>query len=124
MHTQNELNSIYRIHTPLPHLNTESGLICGLTEGEAKYIYHHLRTGCILTVKPEWKSKGRCLYAVYYGTHRLGRLNTAMSGNIQKLESSGKVCRLTIGAIIREKYLPPSAIEVELQWGKDRELAC
>jgi hypothetical protein len=42
-----------------------------------------------------------------------------MSNQVSFLLKNGSAFRLTIGAIFREKYLPPAAIEVDLEWGKN-----
>lgn len=119
MYTQKEPNHIFRFNNAIPNNNQINGIICGISEGESKYIYHHLRSGCILNIETEWSSGERSLYALYYGSHRLGRLSTEMSNQVSSLLKNGSAFRLTIGAIFREKYLPPAAIEVDLEWGKN-----
>ena len=89
-----------------------AGQLSGLMDGESKYIYHHLRSGSILSIK-ELRPR---LFEVHFGMHRLGRLNPIMANKITELQRSSYPYRLTIGSIIREKYLPPSAIELELEW--------
>ena len=118
MLTRKEPNSIFRFHVHSPETNHVTGMICGLSEGESRYIYHHLRSGCILNAQVEWQSGSRCLYGLYYGSHRLGRMNTEMSNRLTGIIGQGIPCRITIGAVIREKYLPPSAIEIDLEWGE------
>ena len=122
MHTQKEPNPIFRFNNHIPNTNQMTGTICGISEGESKYIYHHLRSGCILNIETEWSSGERSLYALYYGSHRLGRLSTEMSNRVSFLLENDQAFRLTIGAIFREKYLPPAAIEVDLEWGKEDQV--
>lgn len=42
-----------------------------------------------------------------------------MSNRVSFLLENNQAFRVTIGAIFREKYLPPAAIEVDLEWGKE-----
>jgi hypothetical protein len=41
-----------------------------------------------------------------------------MSNLVSFLLENRLAFRLTIGAIFREKYLPPAQIEVDLEWGE------
>jgi hypothetical protein len=41
-----------------------------------------------------------------------------MSNKLTDIISQGIPYRITIGGIIREKYLPPAAMEIDLEWGQ------
>jgi hypothetical protein len=87
-----------------------------MDKSEVPYIYHHLRKGCILQLHSISGSDSRHLmYTVNYGSYFLGVLSSSLTKRIQQLELEGKIYRLTISNIIKEKYLPPTAIEVELE---------
>lgn len=122
MFMQSALNStrnpftIFRIDSATEGAQVLTGQLAGLMDGESRYIYHHLRSGSILTLN----EIGPMLAEVRFGSHRLGRLNPVMARKLQELNQSGLKYRLTIGAIIREKYLPPSAIELELEWVEEK----
>lgn len=91
-----------------------------MDKSEVPYVYHHLRKGCILQLHSVSGSDARhLLYAVKYGSYFLGVLSSSTAKRIQRLEASGKVYRLTISKIVKEKYLPPTAIEVELECESD-----
>jgi hypothetical protein len=119
---RNALNSItgsfpiFRVGDPTNGHRSISAQLSGLLDGETRYIYHHLRSGSILSVKTLQPQ----LFEVFFGSHRLGRLNPLMSKQLSDLVKVGCQYRLTIGSIIREKYLPPSAIELELEWVEER----
>lgn len=92
-----------------------------MDKGEVAYVYHHLRKGCILQVHSISGADDRHLmFSVHYGSYFLGILPSTLAKRVQQLDRDGKVYRLTISNIIREKYLPPTAIELELEYGADR----
>ncbi len=92
----------------------------GMDKSEVPYIYHHLRKGCILQLHSICGSDSRhLLYTVNYGSYFLGLLSSSLARRVQQLELEGKIYRLTISAIIKEKYMPPTAIEVELECEAD-----
>lgn len=107
---------IFRMRPEISSSRSLTGQLSGLLDGESRYIYHHLRSGCILSVTQLQNQ----LFEVYFGSHRLGRLNPIMAGRLTELKLAGFQYRLTIGSIIREKYLPPSAIELELEWVEEK----
>ncbi|MBI1288822.1 MAG: hypothetical protein GC178_14740 [Flavobacteriales bacterium] len=87
-----------------------------MDKSEVPYVYHHLRKGCILQLHSVSGSDSRHLmYTVKYGSYFLGVLSSSLARRVQQLELEGKVYRLTISNIVKEKYLPPTAIEVELE---------
>lgn len=91
-----------------------------MDKGEVPYVYHHLRKGCILQIRSLSGAENRHLmFSVHYGTYFLGILSSTLSKRVQQLEKQGKVYRLTISNILREKYLPPTAIEIELECETD-----
>lgn len=97
-----------------------TGFLGGIDKSDLPYVYHHLRKGCILKLNAIGNADNRQLmFGVNYGSYRLGILSSTMARKIQQLETSGKVYRLTIANIVREKYLPPNAIVVELQCETD-----
>jgi hypothetical protein len=97
--------------------NTMTAFLGGIDRGELPYIYHHLRKGCILQVGPLRSSDQRhLLFNVSYGGFHLGILSRMLADRILQLESEGRAYRLTIASIVREKYMPPTAVHVELEW--------
>lgn len=97
-----------------------SGFLGGIDSSDVPHVYHHLRKGCILKLNVISGIGSRHLmFGVSYGSYRLGILNSAMSRRIQHLQSRGKIYRLTIHNIVKEKYLPPTAIVVELESEND-----
>lgn len=92
----------------------------GMDKGEVPYVYHHLKKGCILQIHSLSGADDRHLmFSVHYGSYFLGILSSTLSKRIEQLERDGKVYRLTISNILREKYLPPTAIELELECESD-----
>lgn len=109
-------------HITTENLNTNPLLVQhrawlgAMDKSEVPYVYHHLRKGCILQLHSVSGSDSRHLmYTVKYGSYFLGVLSSSLARRVRQLESEGKVYRLTISNIIKEKYLPPTAIEVELE---------
>jgi hypothetical protein len=101
-------------------ITSECGFLGGIEKSDVPYIYHHLRKGCILKLNTISGFHNRHLmFGVNYGSYRIGILSSSMSKRIQELETSGRIYRLTISNIIREKYLPPTAIMVELESESD-----
>jgi len=97
--------------------NTLSGHLGSIDRGELPIIYHHLRKGCILQLQPVCGSDQRLLlFNVSYGGFHLGVLNRMLADRIVQLENEGRAYRLTIASIVREKYMPPTAVQVELEW--------
>jgi hypothetical protein len=91
-----------------------------MDKGEVPYVYHHVRKGCILQIHSLSVADDRHLmFSVHYGSYFLGILPSTLAKRVQQLDRNGKVYRLTISNILREKYLPPTAIELELEYGAD-----
>lgn len=100
--------------------NTITGQLGCIDRSDLPYIYHHLRKGCILSVH---RMSGddrplRLLKVSYSGLH-LGNLNYAMAERVRQLEQEGRPYRLTVDSLDREKYMPPTAVNVVLDWGGD-----
>ncbi len=94
-----------------------TGWLGGMDKSEVPYVYHHLRKGCILQLHPiNGLHSKHLMYCVHYGSYKLGILNSTMAKRIQGLKDADLVFRLTISGIVKEKYLPPTAIELELEW--------
>ncbi len=108
----------FRSAISLAQPNTIEGRLGSLDRGELPYIYHHLRKGCILQVQRLFGTDQRhLLFNVSYGGFHLGVLSRNLADRILQLESESKPFRLTIACIEREKYLPPTAVQVALEWG-------
>lgn len=91
------------------------GYLGGIDKSDVPFVYHHLRKGCVLNLSSVHSGNRHLMFAVNYGTYRIGTLNSSMSQRILSLQASGKPYRLTIAEVVREKYLPPTAIIVELE---------
>ncbi|MBL4586018.1 MAG: hypothetical protein JKX84_03025 [Flavobacteriales bacterium] len=106
-----------------PQTTQLSGWLGGMDKSEVPFVYHHLRKGCILqltsinTGSIPGNPTRHLMFSVNYGSYRLGILSSTMARKIQELKAAGNVYRLTISAIEKEKYLPPTAIELQLEWG-------
>lgn len=99
-----------------PLLSQHRAWLGAMDKSEVPYVYHHLRKGCILQLHSISGSDARhLLYTVKYGSYFLGVLSSSLARRVKQLESEGKVYRLTISNIVKEKYMPPTAIEVELE---------
>lgn len=99
--------------------NTLNGQLGCIDRSDLPYIYHHLRKGCILQVQArQGAGMNHLLFNVSYGGFHLGVLSRPMSDRILALEAEGRGYRLTISGVVREKYLPPTAVHVELEWGE------
>lgn len=96
-----------------------SGYLGGIDKSDVPYMYHHLRKGCVLNLHSINSNNRHLLFGVNYGVFRLGTLNSTMSRKIQELQLAGKVYRLTIAEVVKEKYMPPTAIVVELECETD-----
>ncbi|MCB9191386.1 MAG: hypothetical protein H6603_03330 [Flavobacteriales bacterium] len=96
-----------------------SGYLGGIDKSDIPYMYHHLKKGCILNLHSINSNDRHLLFGVNYGSFRLGTLNSAMARKIQELQLSGKIYRLTIAEVVKEKYMPPTAIIVELECEND-----
>jgi len=100
-----------------------NGWLGGMDKSEVPFIYHHLRKGCILQLTSinmgsiHGAPTRHLMFSVNYGAYRLGILSSTMARKIQELKAAGSIYRLTISAIVKEKYLPPTAIELQLEWG-------
>lgn len=94
-----------------------SGFLGGIDSSDVPHVYHHLRKGCILNLNAISGVGGQQLmFGVTYGSYRLGILSSTMARKIQQIQSGNLNYRLTISGIEKEKYLPPTAIRVELEW--------
>lgn len=92
-----------------------NGYLGGIDKSDIPYMYHHLKKGCILNLHSVSNQDRHLMFGVNYGAFRLGTLNSAMARKIQELQLAGKIYRLTIAEIVKEKYMPPTAIIVELE---------
>ncbi len=102
------------------NITSLTGFLGGIEKSDVPFVYHHLRKGCILKLNAITGFDNRHLmFGVNYGAYRIGILNSSMARRIQELEIRGKIYRLTISNIVREKYLPPTAIMVELECESD-----
>ena len=98
------------------HITSLTGFLGGIDKSDVPFVYHHLRKGCILNLHAiNGANNRRIMFGVNYGSYRLGILSSSMARRIQELEANGKIYRLTISKIIKEKYLPPTAILIELE---------
>lgn len=115
-------NRLNRTFVPWSRFGTEEttnqqGWLGGIDKSDVPHVYHHLRKGCILQLHPiTGQNQEHLMYAVNYGSYRLGILSSRMARQIQKLERQGITYRLTISGMAKEKYLPPTGIELELEW--------
>lgn len=101
--------------------NSLIGLLGGADRSELPYIYHHLRSGCILQVDAVTGTGHLPLfYQVRYGGLLIGILNRPLADRIRLLESEGRPYRVTVSEVVREKYMPPTEVHVLLDWGFDR----
>lgn len=107
-----------RAHTPMRlHSNSLYALIGGTDRSDLDHVYHHLRGGCILSTEAVHSTDGRFMFhRVVYGPYHIGLLDSRLSQRLLELEANATPYRLTISRIDREKYMPPRAIEVELEW--------
>jgi len=102
---------------PRSHSQSLYALVGATDRSELNNIYHHLRGGCILGIGAVHSPDGRFMFhAVNYGPYRLGIMDSAISQRILELDGANVPYRITISRIDREKYMPPRAIEVELEW--------
>lgn len=98
------------------NITSLTGFLGGMDKSDVPFVYHHLRKGCILKLHAiNGADNRRLMFGVNYGSYRLGILSSSMAKRIQELELSGKIYRITISKIIKEKYLPPTAIMIELE---------
>ncbi|MBP9151423.1 MAG: hypothetical protein KBF73_03995 [Flavobacteriales bacterium] len=98
------------------NITSLTGFLGGMEKSDVPFVYHHLRKGCILKLHAISGADNRHLmFGVNYGSYRLGILSSSMARRIQELEMNGKIYRLTIAKIVKEKYMPPTAIMVELE---------
>ena len=108
------VNSLERVQ--YANITSLTGFLGGMDNSDVPYVYHHLRKGCILKLHAiNGEANRHLMFGVNYGSYRLGILSSSMARRIQELELSGKIYRLTISKIVKEKYLPPTAIMVELE---------
>jgi hypothetical protein len=111
-------NSLERVQ--YSNITSLTGFLGGMDNSDVPFVYHHLRKGCILNLHAiNGEDNRRLMFGVNYGSYRLGILSSSMAKRIQELEMNGKIYRITISKIIKEKYLPPTAILVELESESD-----
>ncbi|MFT6210989.1 MAG: hypothetical protein ACJATE_001619 [Bacteroidia bacterium] len=111
-------NSLERVQ--YSNITSLTGFLGGMDKSDVPFVYHHLRKGCILNLHAiNGEDNRRLMFGVNYGSYRLGILSSSMAKRIQELEMNGKIYRITISKIIKEKYLPPTAILVELESESD-----
>lgn len=114
------VQAFFRPSLILARPNTLLGNLGGIDRSDLPYIYHHLRNGCILTVQPvQGAEQQHLLFNVSYAGLHLGILGRTLADRILQLESEGRPYRLTIASLVREKYMPPTAVQVLLDWGSD-----
>jgi len=100
--------------------NTLHATLGATDKGDLPFVYHHLKKGCILQLSTITGADARHLmFGVNYGSYRLGVLSSLQAKRVLDLENRGLPYRLTISRIEKEKYMPPTAIEVELEWGEE-----
>lgn len=108
------LNAVERVQ--YANITSLTGFLGGIDTSDVPFVYHHLRKGCILKLHAISGANNRHLmFGVNYGSYRIGILSSSMARKIQALETSRKIYRLTISQVVKEKYLPPTAIMVELE---------
>jgi len=114
------VSSFLRPSIAIARPNSMVGNLGGVERSDLPYIYHHLRSGCILSLRPICGSEGRHLFFnVSYGGFHLGILGRQLADRVRELEAEGRVYRLTVESLTREKYLPPTAVTVVLEWGAE-----
>jgi len=112
------VQAFFRPSLTLARPNTLLGNLGSIDRSDLPYIYHHLRNGCILTVQPvQGAEQQHLLFNVSYAGLHLGILGRTLADRILQLESEGRPYRLTIATLVREKYMPPTAVQVLLDWG-------
>lgn len=111
-----QFNRILNLEDRIQYANVTSfrGFLGGIDKSDVPFVYHHLRKGCVLNLNAIMNGERHLMFAVNYGAYRIGILNSSMGRKIQELQASGKVYRLTIAEVVKEKYMPPTAIVVEL----------
>ena len=112
-----QFNRTLNIEERIQHANITSfrGFLGGIDKSDVPFVYHHLRKGCVLNLSSILNGERHLMFAVNYGAYRIGTLSSSMSRKVQELHASGKVYRLTIAEVVKEKYMPPTAIVVELE---------
>ena len=112
-----QFNRTLNIEERIQHANITSfrGFLGGIDKSDVPFVYHHLRKGCVLNLSSILNGECHLMFAVNYGAYRIGTLSSSMSRKVQELHASGKVYRLTIAEVVKEKYMPPTAIVVELE---------
>jgi hypothetical protein len=117
----NHLNRSFQFQDRIQTANTTSirAYLGGIEKSDLPFVYHHIRKGCILSLSSIVSGDRHLMFAVNYGSYRIGTLSSSMARKIQELQLSGKVYRLTIAEVVKEKYMPPTAILVELESGTD-----
>lgn len=113
-----QFNRTLNFPARIQHANTTSfrGFLGGIDKSDVPFVYHHLRKGCVLNLSSILNGEQHLMFAVNYGAYRIGILSSSMSRKIQELHTSGKVYRLTIAEVVKEKYMPPTAIVVNLEF--------
>lgn len=97
------------------NITSYTSFLGGIDKGDVPFVYHHLRKGCILHLHAiKGANNKHLMFGVNYGSYRLGILSSSMAKKILQLEANHKIYRLTIAKVVKEKYLPPTAILVEL----------
>lgn len=98
-------------------VNKYFGYLGGTDQSDMPFIYHHLKRGCILNLSSVTGLNNKHLmFSVNYGSYRLGFLNSTLSKRVQELQTAGKNYRITISEVVKEKYMPPTAVIVELEY--------
>jgi hypothetical protein len=121
MQFKNESNSnIITERIQYSGITALTGFLGGIDGSDVPFVYHHLRKGCVLKLNViSGIENQHLMFGVNYGSYRLGILSSTMARKIQQLQAQDKIYRLTICNIVREKYLPPTAIMVELESESD-----
>jgi hypothetical protein len=111
---------LFRPALALARPNTLLGPLGGIDHSDLHHIYHHLRSGCILQLQPvQGLEHQHLFFQASYGGLNLGVLSRPLADRILQLEAEGRPYRVTVAELVREKYLPPTAVHVLLEWGID-----
>ena len=108
-------NSFFQERVQQANVTSLRGFLGGIDKSDVPFVYHHLRKGCVLNLSSIINGERHLMFAVNYGAYRIGTLSSSMARKIQELHATGKIYRLTIAEVVKEKYLPPTGIVVELE---------
>lgn len=116
MQSKSALNTVF-LQERILYANCTSfrSFLGGIDKSDVPFVYHHLRKGCVLNLSSIVNGKRHLMFAVNYGAYRIGTLSSSIARKIRELHSTGKIYRLTIAEVVKEKYMPPTGIIVELE---------